>query len=31
VIPRIDLRGPLPRDLRTVLPRAPLGVEAALG
>jgi histidinol dehydrogenase len=30
VIPRIDLRGPLPRDLRTVLPRAPLDVEAAL-
>jgi histidinol dehydrogenase len=30
VISRIDLRGPLPRDLRSVLPRAELDVEAAL-
>ncbi|GIH26401.1 histidinol dehydrogenase [Acrocarpospora phusangensis] len=30
MISRIDLRGPLPRDLRDVLPRAELDVEAAL-
>ncbi|GAA0413331.1 histidinol dehydrogenase [Acrocarpospora corrugata] len=30
MISRIDLRGPLPRDLRDVLPRADLDVEAAL-
>jgi len=30
VISRIDLRGSLPGDLRSVLPRAELDVEAAL-
>ncbi|MDL4770984.1 MULTISPECIES: histidinol dehydrogenase [Thermomonosporaceae] len=30
MISRIDLRGPLPGDLRSVLPRAELDVEAAL-
>ena len=30
MISRIDLRGPLPDDLRSVLPRAELDVEAAL-
>ncbi|MBE1535316.1 histidinol dehydrogenase [Actinomadura algeriensis] len=30
MISRIDLRGPLPGELRTVLPRAELDVEAAL-
>ena len=30
MISRIDLRGPLPGDLRSVLPRADLDVEAAL-
>jgi histidinol dehydrogenase len=30
VISRLDLRGSLPDDLRSVLPRAELDVEAAL-